>query len=349
MSAGTARRWFLPLLLALSSLAIEAPLGSAERSSVRSQIVEDLYDTQLVDPDDGWAVGAFGAVYHTSDGGRHWQMQHAPTTQNLFGVSFSDVRNGWAVGRSGTIIHTTDGGAHWTAQQSSTAKHLFKVCFIDSREGWAVGDWGVVLQTVDGGASWRDRSLGEDEIVYAIDFSDRYTGWMVGELGSIRHTVDGGETWVKQPAATRKTLFGVAAVSRETAWAVGIDGLVLRTKDGGDTWQVQRGDGRIASFEKLGPAEVLNNPGLYDVEIRGGKGYVVGDVGNLLVSEDAGETWTRVLLPAEWRLSWIRGLGVLPSGAGMVVGASGLTFAVSGREMRFSQDAATSPADAPQR
>src|SRR5262245_4268171 len=129
MSAATARRWFLPLLLAaLSSLAIEAPLGS-ESSSMRSQIVEDLYDAQLVDPDDGWVVGASGAVYRTSDGGRHWQLQPAPTTQNLFGVSFSDVRNGWAVGRSGTIIHTTDGGAHWRTQSSGTAKHLFKVCF----------------------------------------------------------------------------------------------------------------------------------------------------------------------------------------------------------------------------
>jgi photosystem II stability/assembly factor-like uncharacterized protein len=84
--------------------------------------------------------------------------------------------------------------------------------------------------------------------------------------------------------------------------------------------------------------ELLNNPGLYDIKIRGGKGYVVGDVGNLLVSEDAGETWTRILLPPEWRLSWIRGLSVLPSGAGIVVGASGLTFAVNGHEMHFSQN-----------
>ena len=71
MDAETARRWFLPIWLALCSLAIEAPLGSAQERPARSQIVEDLYDAQLVDADDGWVVGAFGAVYHTSDGGRH--------------------------------------------------------------------------------------------------------------------------------------------------------------------------------------------------------------------------------------------------------------------------------------
>jgi photosystem II stability/assembly factor-like uncharacterized protein len=349
MDAAMARRWFLPTLLTLSSLAVEAPLFSAQGRPARSQIVEDLYDTQLIDADDGWAVGAFGAVYHTGDGGRHWQLQHVPTTQDLYGVSFSDVRNGWAVGRSGTIIHTADGGARWTVQQTPTAKHLFKVCFIDSREGWVVGDWGVVLQTVDGGAMWRDRSLTEDEVLYAIDFADRETGWIVGERGSIRHTVDGGETWTKQSATAQKTLFGVAAVSREKAWAVGIDGLVLRTRDGGATWQIQRGDRGITSLEKLGPTELLSSPGLYDIKIRGGKGYVVGDVGNLLVSEDAGETWTRILLPPEWRLSWIRGLSVLPSGAGVVVGASGLTFAVNGHEMHFSQDGPTSVAETPLR
>jgi photosystem II stability/assembly factor-like uncharacterized protein len=161
--------------------------------------------------------------------------------------------------------------------------------------------------------------------------------------------VDGGETWIKQTAASAKTLFGVAALSREKAWAVGIDGLVVRTSDGGATWQIQRGEGRISSLEKLGPVELLDNPGLYDIKIRGGKGYVVGDVGNLLVSEDSGETWTRMLLPPEWRLSWIRGLSVLPSGAGIVVGASGLTFAVNGHEMRFSQDAATSADEHPHR
>jgi len=88
----------------------------------------------------------------------------------------------------------------------------------------------------------------------------------------------------------------------------------------------------------MGFMQLLKNPGLYDVKIRGDKGYVVGDVGNVLVSEDGGETWTKSLLPSEWRLSWLRGLSVLPSGEGMLVGAAGLTFAINGKEMRFSQE-----------
>ncbi len=339
MRAETVRRWLLPTLLA-SSVALGSISLWADGIRARSQIVEDLYDAQLVDANEGWAVGVFGSVYHTIDGGKHWQAQGTPTAQHLYGVSFSDAETGWAVGRSGTIIRTVDGGAHWAAQQSHTSKHLFKVHFLDSQEGWAVGDWGVVLQTIDAGITWRDRSLGEDRVLYAIDFCDRDTGWIVGELGSIRHTTDGGRTWAPQQAGTDKTLFGLAAVSRDRAWAVGIDGLVVRTVDGGVTWQVQRGEREVESLAKVGSSESLRNAGFFDVEIRGRKGYAVGDAGRLLVSEDAGETWTMVLLPAEWRVSWIRGLSVLPSGQGIVVGASGLTFAVDGHRMYFSQAAA---------
>ncbi|MET0152004.1 MAG: YCF48-related protein [Candidatus Binatia bacterium] len=340
MGAETVRRWFLPTLLALSSLGLDSISLQAQEPRPRTQIVEDLYDAQLLDANEGWAVGAFGSVYHTIDGGKHWLGQGTPTTQHLYGVSFANVENGWVVGRSGTILHTADGGAHWVAQQSNTSKHLFNVRFLDSQEGWAVGDWSVVLHTTNGGVTWRDRSLGEDRILYAVDFVDRDTGWMVGELGSIRRTIDGGRTWARQQVGMQKTLFGLAAVSKDKAWAVGIDGLVVRTVDGGVTWQVQRGEGEVESLERVGSPESLENAGLYDIEIRGGKGYAVGDVGNLLVSEDAGESWTRVLLPAEWRLSWIRGLSVLPSGRGIVVGASGLTFAVDGRDMHFSQNTA---------
>jgi photosystem II stability/assembly factor-like uncharacterized protein len=344
MSARTVRRWLVPAVLATLSLVLDSATALALGLKSRSQIVEDLYDTQFIDPNEGWAVGVFGAVYHTTDGGQHWQLQPTPSTQHLYGVSFTDVKNGWAVGRSGEVLATSDGGKQWVRQQSNTQKHLFDVTFLDTSQGWAVGDWGVVLHTEDGGATWQDRSIGEDQILYAIDFADHETGWMVGEFGSIRHTTDGGKTWQKQPVGTQKTFFGVTAVSKDKAWAVGIDGLVARTRDGGTTWEIQQGQSEVASFEQLGFMELLKNPGLYDIKIRGNKGYIVGDVGNVLVTEDGGETWQKSQLPAEWRLSWIRGLSVLPSGQGMLVGAAGLTFAVDGTQMRFSQ--AEAPASA---
>jgi photosystem II stability/assembly factor-like uncharacterized protein len=310
----------------------------ADQFRAKSQIVEDLYDAAFVSQTQGWAVGAFGAVYMTTDGGKTWTVQPTPTTQHLYGVSFSDAKNGWAVGRSGEIIHTADGGATWAEQKSPLAKHILKVAFTSPTEGWAVGDWGLLIHTSDGGATWDNRSLEEDKILYAVDFADPENGWIVGEFATILRTTDGGRTWNKQEVATQKTFFGVSAASAQSAWIVGIDGLIARTKDSGATWQLQRGQPEPTSFEALGFTEMLNNPGLYDVEIRGANGYVVGDTGNVFISEDGGETWTQTQLPAAWRLSWIRGLALLPSGESLLVGAQGLTFVAKGKEFRFSQE-----------
>jgi len=327
-----------PMLVLLTTAVLLPMIGAGSgQVHARAQIVEDLYDAQLLDPVRGWVVGAFGSIYHTTDGGRHWRAQKTSSKQHLYSVSFADAARGWAVGRGGEILNTRDGGNHWVEQKSGTDKHLFKVCFVDAREGWAVGDWGVVIHTSDGGATWEDRSIGEDRVLYGVDFADPAHGWIVGEFGSIRHTADGGRSWREEDSGTRKTLFGVTAVSRERVWVVGIDGIVARTRDGGATWELQRGTRETADFEDVRVAELLRSPSLYDVKIRGGKGYIVGDVGTVLVSEDGGETWTESLLPPPWQFSWLRGLSVLPSGSAMLVGAAGLTLVSDGGTLQFSQ------------
>lgn len=329
-------RWLASAALTLASFAAVAADGESVRP--RSQIVEDLYDAAFVDAERGWVVGSFGSIYRTTDAGRHWQSQSIPTAKHLYGVSFVDAACGWAVGRGGLVLHTDD-GERWSMQRSGTDKHLFKVDFVDAREGWAVGDWGVVLHTRDSGATWEDRSVGRDQILYAVDFVDRDHGWIVGEFGTIRHTEDGGATWTVQPAGTDKTFFGVSAASATSAWVVGIDGLVLRTRDGGATWQPQRGRLETTATDAIAFGDVLDNPGLYDVKVRGRYGTIVGDVGHVLRSDDGGETWTAETLPGEWRLSWLRGVSLGADGRGLLVGASGLTFRIEGRRMRFSQAA----------
>ncbi|MEA2625228.1 MAG: hypothetical protein QOD06_1273 [Candidatus Binatota bacterium] len=319
----------------------EKPIsGSAVGPSVRarSQIVEDLYDTEFVTPDLGWAVGVFGSVYRTDDGGRHWKMQPTPTTEHLFSVVFTDERTGWACGRQGVVLHTEDGGGAWTLQQSGTDKHLFAIEFAGVSNGWAVGDWGVRIQTSDGGRTWQDRSLAEDKILYDVDFADRDTGWIVGEFGTILYTADGGHNWVPQSAGTDKTFFGVAPASPDRVFIVGIDGLLLRTVDRGATWQLKHGQVAATGVEQMGFLDVLQNPGFYDVEVRGAHGAVVGDIGSVMITEDGGETWTDSPLPPDRRLQWIRGVSLPSAGRGMIVGAAGLTFAIEGRKLRFSQE-----------
>ena len=83
-----------------------------------------LIGVSFTDANTGTAVGNFGTIVHTTDGGANWTTQTSGTTNNLFGVFFIDANTGTAVGGSGTIRRTTDGGMTWTAQASGTGNDL---------------------------------------------------------------------------------------------------------------------------------------------------------------------------------------------------------------------------------
>jgi len=329
---------------ALALIVVTALLPTAARAIV---VKDNLYAVKTVSASEAWAVGNFGSVYHTTDGGKTWEARDSGTKVPLFGVDFAGDQ-GWIVGKSCVILHTADGGRTWQTQKSAIPpeKPLFSVKAIDARTAWVVGDWGAMAVTHDGGATWEDRSLGtvpikveqspdrttttlsDDIILYDISFPDPQHGYIAGEFGTVLATTDGGNTWQKQDVGTDKTLFGVSFPTPEKGWAVGIDGLILRTRDGGKTWQVQRGATHEESIEELGFLETLKNPGLYDVEVAGQYGAVVGDTGKLLTTADGGETWTEQQLPEKQKLVWMRGVSLVPGTHGFVVGANGFAGAI---------------------
>jgi photosystem II stability/assembly factor-like uncharacterized protein len=295
---------------------------------------EHLYGVHAVDGRNVWAVGAFGTIFRSTDGGLRWATQETEVLEPLFDVAFADAQTGVVVGKSGVVLRTADGGAHWKRIASSTTKNLFKVTFADDRRAWAVGDWGVMLASGDGGATWTDRSLAEDVVLYSISFPDPQHGWIAGEFGTVLATTDGGATWERRETGTEKTLFGVDFTSATTGWVVGIDGLVMRTRDGGTTWDVQRGTTEVGSLEQLGFLDLLRNPGLYDIDVAGDLGCIVGDTGTVLVSTDAGETWAPRELPGDLRLLWVRAVSLLPGTGGLLVGAKGTAVPVMDGELR---------------
>ena len=322
------------LRAAFALVALAALLGGASDASA-ARIVENLYGAELLDGKTGWVVGAFGAVFKTTDGGKTWTPQKTPTLDYLFGVDFASPTHGVVVGKSGVILTTDDGGNTWTKEKSPTDRNLFSVMFASPQHVWAVGDWGAVIESKDGGKTWTDRSLTDDVVLTSQSWPDEKTGYLAGEFGTVKKTTDGGKTFETIGTGTDKTIFGIAFPSTQKGWAVGIDGLVMRTSDGGATWETQRGTREAQSLEQLGFLEAMKNPGLYDVRFAGSYGYIVGDIGMILVSSDGGETWSERKLPDEMSLYWLRGVSASPDGRALVVGANGLAVGVEKDQVRF--------------
>lgn len=209
---------------------------------------DDLFSVCFSDEKAGWACGRWGAVVHTEDGAKNWNVQNSGTDYTLSSISFVDRNNGWAVGDGGTIIHTKDGGVTWEKQKSPVGFFLMGVCFVSAEKGWIAAERTHILFTKDGGHTWTVQFSDEDFILKSISFCDELNGWAVGEYGYTYHTGDGGKTWDHQAGefgVSEETgeiiggdfLFDVTAVDPKTAWVSGIDGYVARTTDGGNTWQ----------------------------------------------------------------------------------------------------------------
>jgi hypothetical protein len=99
----------------------------------------------------GWAVGQFGVILKTTNGGEIWTHQNSRVVQELNDIEFVDENYGWSIGLGGTILHTTNGGLNWLTQGNQVNNDLYGLSCKSSQIGWIAGSNGIVLFTDNGG------------------------------------------------------------------------------------------------------------------------------------------------------------------------------------------------------
>ncbi|MFP6599197.1 MAG: YCF48-related protein, partial [Deltaproteobacteria bacterium] len=171
-----------------------------------------LYDIEFIDARNGYIVGEFGKIYHTTDGGRTWGEQHKSLMDasvfdvldmpTLFDVEFSDLEHGIAVGLDGRIALTNDGGQDWNFVDNNVADYedpFYSAAILPDGTRWAVGASGQSVSAGPGNAFGR-ASLGGavNSWLRRIRFYDKDTAWIVGGFGLIMNTHDGGKTWYRR-------------------------------------------------------------------------------------------------------------------------------------------------------
>jgi len=160
---------------------------------------EDLIITYVnfFDAQTGVAVGEFGSVFSTEDGGINWIQKEEPIPNDFFplAVSFSDKQHGWVGGSSGVIFHSDDGGTSWVREETDTDAPIYGLSA--SKQGvYAVGGVGTFLErklTPDGIVKWQ-RSTAVETRFYlrAIARLDGKGIMIGGGAGTLKALVDDG-------------------------------------------------------------------------------------------------------------------------------------------------------------
>lgn len=313
MAAGVKR---LRLALACALALAGGAAGSAPHSeSVHAGHPHDALYGVSFEGGQGVAVGDFGLVVSSADGGRSWQRRPAPFTD----LALFDVvrRKGRciAVGQSGAIFSSSD-CVTWRAAQSGTKARLLGVDVNAQGIAYAVGGFGTLLRSADWGATWQAvqpewtdiTEDGAEPHLYAVRVDDKGVATVTGEFELILRGAGSG--W-KRLHRGKRSLFGLELLDTGEGYAVGQEGAFLRSTDFGQTWQ---------------SVEMPSKGILTGVAAQPGGRIVVSGVYSIFYSEDQGRSWQRDASKDVGR-RWYQSIATASDGADTVrtvaVGAGG--------------------------
>ena len=196
---------------------------------------EHLFSVSFCDSLNGFACGKNRTMIHTSDGGKHWEIQSVqPYLLTYNSVFCADPLTAYCVDEDGYIHKTNDGGSTWSSYYT-THPDLQKICFINSNKGYCVGDNGLILQTTDAGNNWNQIESGADKSLNATSFVNENIGYISGDNNVVLKTTDGGNTWEFNMLSTLDNFKSISFINENVGYVAGNE--LHKTYDGGITWE----------------------------------------------------------------------------------------------------------------
>lgn len=258
------------------------------RSSLRSLC--------FLNPYVGWVVGreelpngagSTGVLLFTQDGGLKWQQFKRNTMPGLNVVRFLDAKTGFVVGDGSDqfptgVFTTTDSGRTWQPIAGPRCPGWLAAEFVDAQTGSLVGAWSRLATFQKGalGAADVDTLGGRDLRSVYLNGKQAVA---VGQGGAVLVSDTGGVRWgyadLKLPTEVRAGMdfHGVHGQGNHV-WVVGRPGsAILHSGDRGQKWEL------------LTTGQPLPLNGVFFTNDQ--RGWVVGEFGSILGTEDGGKTW----------------------------------------------------------
>ncbi|MBH2042290.1 MAG: glycosyl hydrolase [Comamonadaceae bacterium] len=134
----------------------ERRLKDAERL-VEEGVDKPFFDIHFQNDHTGWAIGAYGLCFHTTDGGETWQpwMQHLanPDGLHLYAMTGSG-QTLYVAGERGLLLSSSDGGISFHAVHTPYQGSFFTLTSTSPYQLILAGMDGHAYRSDDSGKSW---------------------------------------------------------------------------------------------------------------------------------------------------------------------------------------------------
>jgi len=192
--------------------------------------VNPLLDVWFENNQHGFAVGAYGMILRTQDGGESWQdwSPYIDNAQNFHYNGIDQVAGGALVlvGEAGQIHVSVDNGDTWEKRESPYSGSLFGVTGTGNvNEILAFGLRGTTIFSSDLGRSWTIvPNEGNTTLNNALVTEDgRIT--LVGNGGAVLMSANGGQSFRAYFRSDRGSVMGAVPLSDTNLLLVGEDGV----------------------------------------------------------------------------------------------------------------------------
>ena len=193
----------------------------------------------------GYAVGEFGTILRTDDGGTNWSGIRTGLTEDFTRLEVLDADT-FVAGGGCTLLRSDDGGQTLRRLRfnpsATCGSPLAAMHFANKDVGYLIRADGAVLRTEDGGSRFASRagipasSGGPPNDVWFTSPDTGVVATGADSLGRIYRTTDGGASW--NEAHTSQAIRSIYFVSSTVGYAVGRN-TILKTENGGAIWVPQ--------------------------------------------------------------------------------------------------------------
>ncbi len=197
-------------------------------AAVETGPVDPFLDVHMLDAQQGFAVGAYGMLYATRDGGEHWQLQLTgidnPDRYHYYALVEDAAGTLYLAGEAGLLYHSTDSGETWQRHEDLYDGSLFGA--LATEHGAVVfGLRGHVFISADSGASWASLDTGIESGLYGGQRLRDGRVLLVGSGGQMLLGDDKLERLSASNHPSRSTFAGGILAANGDLLLVGTDGL----------------------------------------------------------------------------------------------------------------------------